>query len=471
MEARVLPHPPRRISAGSLSVPVKLHLRRFPRGFVWGVATAATQIEGAADADGKGESIWDRFSHRSGNIANGHTPVIACEHYRRFPEDIALMRQLGIRNYRLSLAWTRIFPAGDRMLNQPGLDFYSRLIDALLAADITPWVTLFHWDLPQALEELGGWRVRATPEAFAHYADKIVRTVGDRVKHWITVNEIHCFTRLGYGGGDKAPGASEGMQVVNQTYHHALLAHGHALRAIREHGGRTARAGLSDNCLVAIPVHETPADIAAARAWFADANAQVLGPVFTGEYSDAFLRQCGADRPRVLRGDLALIAQPTDFLGLNIYSGTFVRADRCGRAETVPFSPSHPRTDCSWLKLAPQALYWGPRLCTEVFGVRELYVTENGAGFEDDQPNADGEILDLHRREYLRTYLGELHRAIHDGVPVKGYFVWSLLDNFEWQDGYTRRFGIVHTNFATRQRTPRLSAHWYAAVMRTNQLL
>lgn len=444
---------------------------RFPRHFAWGVSTAAPQIEGAAFADDKGESIWDRFSRTPGKILNGDTPDVACDHYHRYREDIALLRRLGARHYRLSLAWPRLFPHGDGALNPKGLDFYQRLIDALLDAGITPWVTLFHWDLPQALEDHGGWRVRATPDAFARYADTAVRALGDRVKHWITLNEILCFTKLAYGGGDKAPGTNESPQVVNQTYHHALLAHGHAVRSVREFGGRGARVGLTDNSSIAIPVTETERDIAAARRWFVEDNARVLEPLFTGRYSAAYLRRCGADRPRVERGDLEHISQPTDFLGLNVYSGTFIRAGRGGKPEALPFPARYPHTDSDWLRLAPQALYWGPRLAAEVYGVREIYITENGAGYNDAPPDVRGEVLDLHRRDYLRTYLGELHRAIRDGVPVRGYFLWSFLDNFEWQDGYERRFGIVYNDFKTQRRTLKLSAHWYATVMRENRLV
>ncbi|MCR6655831.1 MAG: GH1 family beta-glucosidase [Opitutus sp.] len=447
------------------------HPLRFPPRFVWGAATAALQIEGATTADGRGTSIWETFSQIRGKTAHGDTPENACDHYRRFKQDIALLRDLGLRHYRFSVAWPRIQPDGIGKPNTKGLDFYSRLVDALHDAGITPWITLYHWDLPQVLEDRGGWRVRATPEAFGKLSEIVVRHLGDRVKNWITVNEVHCFTRLAYGGGDKAPGANEPAQIVNQTYHHALLAHGYAMSAIREYGGRGARAGITDNCHVAIPVTETPADIAAATRWFRDANAQVLAPIFTGRYPENFLRRCGADRPQVARGDLALISQPTDFLGLNIYSGAFIRAGRRGAPEALPYSPSYPRTDAEWLTLAPQSLYWGPRLAAEVFGAKALYITENGAGYDDDTPNERGEVIDLHRRDYLRTYLAELQRATRDGVPVKGYFVWSLLDNFEWQDGYQRRFGIVHNDFATQRRTPKLSAHWYSQVARANRLL
>ncbi|HET7536123.1 MAG TPA: GH1 family beta-glucosidase [Candidatus Didemnitutus sp.] len=442
---------------------------RFPRNFIWGSAAAAAQIEGAARTDGKGESVWDRFALRPGAILNDDTPATACDHYRRYPRDFALMRELGLRHYRLSMAWPRIFPDGDGPVNQRGLDFYQRLIDALLEQEITPWVTMFHWDLPQALEDRGGWRSRVVPEAFATYADTLVKSFGDRVKNWITLNEIRCFTSLAYGGLGKAPGFLEDAQTVNQTMHHALICHGHAVRAVREHGGRGARCGLTDNCETVVPATETPDDIAAARAFFIRGNRPILDPIYRGHYAPAYLRECGAARPGVARGDFALISLPTDFLGLNIYSGTFVRRGARGRPEVVKPSSSYPRADSAWLNIIPRALYWGPRFVAEVYREKNIYITENGCGYDDDTVQRD-ECHDLHRVEFLRSYLKELHRAIADGVPVRGYFLWSFLDNFEWTDGYQRRFGIVHDDFKTQRRTPKLSARWYSDVVAANRL-
>lgn len=443
---------------------------RFPPRFVWGTATAAPQIEGAAMADGKGESVWDRFARRPGAVLNGDTLDQACDHFHRHPADFALMQELGLQHYRLSIAWPRIFPHGDGAVNQRGLDFYRRLLDTLGEHGITPWVTLFHWDLPQTLEERGGWRVRGVADAFATYADTVVAALGDRVKNWITLNEIRCFTVHSYGEGTKAPGAREPAQVVNQTMHHALLCHGHGVRAVREHGGRGARVGLTDNCESVVPLTETAPDIAAARAWFAEANWPVLDAIYRGRYAPGYLRQCGAARPVVQRGDFGLISAPTDFLGLNIYTAATVRRGRRGRPEVVPPSPSYPTADSPWLFLAPRALYWTPRLVAETYGVKDIYITENGCGYDDDTVSG-GECLDLHRVEFLRSYLRELHRAISDGAPVRGYFLWSFLDNFEWADGYTRRFGIVYNDFKTQRRTPKLSARWYAHVAAANGLV
>jgi len=443
---------------------------RFPRNFVWGVSASAPQIEGAAQVGGKSASIWDTFSRVPGAVRNGDTLDVACDHYHRFDEDFALMARLGIRHYRLSIAWARIIPDGRGPANQAGLDFYHRIFDSLARHRITPWVTMFHWDLPQALEDEGGWRVRGVTEAFAHYAETIVRAYGQRVKNWITLNEIYCFTRLGYGTGQKAPGARESEAVVNQTYHHALLCHGHAVRAVREHGGRGARVGLTDNATVTIPVDLAPKNVAAARRMFQEENTRVLEPVFRGRYAADYLRKAGASAPRVERGDMKLISAPTDFIGLNIYTGFFVRAGKKGRPERLPMAAGFPATDCPWLKLVPQALYWGPRFLTELYGSRPIYITEHGAGYEEE-PVINGEVLDLHRRECVRNYLRELRLAIKNGAAVKGYFLWSFMDNFEWEDGFAQRFGIVHNDFKTQKRTPKLSARWYAEVIRRNALI
>ncbi|SIO60289.1 beta-glucosidase [Singulisphaera sp. GP187] len=445
---------------------------RFPEDFVWGAAAASAQIEGAAREDGKGESIWDRFAATRGHIANGDTPATACDHYHRYEADAALMADLAIRNYRLSIAWPRIFPSGDGPVNPRGLDFYDRLIDSLLAAGITPWVTLFHWDLPQALEDRGGWLVRSTAEAFRPYAETVVKRLGDRVKNWFTLNEIPCFIGKGYLEGEFAPGRTESARAVNQGYHHALLAHGYAVSAVRSHGGSGARVGLVHNHLPPpqIPVIETDEHIAAARAEYERSNGQLMGPLFRGRYPEDFLSAAGADAPQVEVGDLAGIAQPMDFLGLNLYSGDFVRAGRNGLTERLAFPRQFPQGDLPWLNLTPQVLYWGVRHAAEVFGVPSFYITEHGAALADTI-NADGEVIDLDRREVMRSYLVELHRAVREGYDVRGYFAWSLLDNFEWAEGYAKRFGIVHVDFATQKRTPKLSAHWYSQVIRENRLL
>jgi beta-glucosidase len=444
----------------------------FPEGFVWGAATAAAQIEGAAHTDGKGESIWDTFAAHPGNIKNGDTPEVACDHYHRYEADFDLLKQLGIQHYRLSVAWPRVSPAGDGAINTRGLDFYSRLIDALLVRGITPWVTLFHWDLPQAFEDRGGWLARDTVDAFGRYADVVVKHLGDRVTHWFTVNEIPCFIGNGYGNGYFAPGRRVAPRELNHAYHHALLAHGLGVEAVRSFGAAGSQVGLVHNHLPAppIPVTETEADIAAARTEYERMNGQLMGPVFLGEYPEAFLRDAGADAPQVEPGDMELIARPTDYLGLNVYAGNFVRAGSDGRPEVLPFPKGYPEGGLHWLKITPQSMYWAVRLAAEVFGVKSFYMTESGATFDDDI-NRSGEVIDLHRREYLRSHLLEVHRAVAEGYDVRGYFLWSLLDNFEWAEGYEKRFGIVHVAFGTQKRTPKLSSRWYGEVIRHNRIV
>jgi beta-glucosidase len=297
-----------------------------------------------------------------------------------------------------------------------------------------------------------------------------VKAYGDRVKNWITLNEIICFTRLGYGGYDKAPGVNDGEKVVNQTYHTALLAHGEGVRAVRQHGGQGARVGLTDNSQGFVPATETPADIEATKAVFRWENTRIFEPIFNGRYDPAYLKAAGKDAPKFRDEDFKLIAQPTDFLGLNIYFSDFVRAGKNGRPERLPFPPNYPAADSPWLKIVPQGIYWTPRLAAELYGVKNIYITENGAGY-DDLPPVKGEVLDLHRVQFLRGYLNELHRAVRDGVPVRGYFLWSFMDNFEWQDGYNRRFGVTYCDFKTQKRTPKASARYFSEVMRANAVL
>ena len=442
----------------------------FPVDFVWGVAASAPQIEGAAREDGKGESIWDRFAAQPGKTANGDTPAVACDHYHRYAEDFRLMQTLGMRNYRLSIAWPRVVPAGRGSVNEKGLDFYDKLIDSLHDHGITPWVTLFHWDLPQALEDEGGWRLSGTAAAFGKYAELVVKRLGDRVKRWMTLNELPSFIGLGYGAGIHAPGAREPAQVVNQCYHHALLAHGLGVKAVREHGGPGARAGLVHNPSTPVPVTETEDDITACRAEYAAANAQVLTPVFSGSYPEAWLRDMGANRPRFSAEEMRLISLRTDFLGLNLYGGSFCRAGQGNSRETLPLSPDYPRANLEWLNVMPQVMYWAVRHATEQYGAPEIYITENGCS-QNDVTEKSGQVLDLGRREFYRNYLISLQRATAEGYHVKGFFAWSFMDNFEWAEGYSKRFGVVHVDYATQERTPKLSGAWYSSVAQHNRVL
>ncbi len=441
------------------------HSYQFPPDFTWGVAAASAQIEGAAFLEGKGASIWDTFCRVPGKVVGGDTLDVACDHFHLFEQDADLMQSLGYSNYRLSVAWPRIYPNGRGEFNQAGLDFYSRLIDAFLERGITPWVTLFHWDLPQTLEDENGWLNRATVDAFATYADIVTRELGDRVQNWFTLNEMPCFIGLGYGNGVHAPGRTEPKQSVNQAYHHALLAHGRAVEIVRANVPN-ARVGLVHNPPTPMPVIETEEHIEAARQNYERVNGPLMQPVFRGSYPDWFLDS--NDAPHIDEGDMETIAQPTDFLGLNLYSGYFVRAS--SPLEAIPFPAQFPTGDLPWIKVTPQTLYWQIRLAREVFGVASFYITENGAAFAD-QLTPDGEVLDLERREYLRNYLVGLHRASQEGFDVRGFFAWSVMDNFEWAEGYAKRFGLIHVDFESQKRTPKLSAHWFSAVCRENRVL
>lgn len=438
---------------------------QFPPDFTWGVAAASAQIEGAAFTDGKGASIWDTFCRKPGAVINGDTLDIACDHYHLYESDADLMRQMGWRNYRLSIAWPRIFPDGANVVNERGLEFYDRLIDAFLERDITPWATLFHWDLPQPLEDENGWLNRVTVDAFAVYADAITKRLGDRVKHWFTLNEMPCFIGLGYETGIHAPGRQESKQLVNQGYHHALLAHGRAVLIVRANVPE-GRVGLVHNPPTPIPAIETEEHIEAARQNYERVNGPLMAPIFRGQYPDWFMEL--PDAPVVEASDMETIAQPGDFLGLNLYSGYFVRAEK--PMEQLPFPAQFPQGDLPWINVTPQTLYWQIRLAHEVFGAESFYITENGSAF-DDELTADGEVIDLERREYLRNYLIGLQRACAEGFDVRGYFAWSVMDNYEWAEGYAKRFGLIHVDFATQKRTPKLSAQWYSAVCRENRVL
>ena len=438
---------------------------QFPPDFTWGVAAASAQIEGAAFSQGKGASIWDNFCRVPGKVVGGDTLDVACDHFHLYGRDADLMKQMGWKNYRLSIAWPRVFPDGGASINAPGLEFYDRLIDAFLERGITPWVTLFHWDLPQPLEDQNGWLNRDTVEAFAVYADAVTKRLGDRVKNWFTLNEIPCFIGLGYQDGIHAPGRREAKALVNQGYHHALLAHGRAVEIVRANVS-DSRVGLVHNPPTPIPVVETPEHIEAAKQHYQRVNGPLMAPIFRGAYPDWFLDSL--DAPQIEDGDMKTIAQPGDFLGLNLYAGYFVRAEN--PSEQIPFPAQFPRGDLPWINVTPQTLYWQIRLAREVFGVESFYITENGAAF-DDELTENGEVLDLERREYLRNYLIGLHRACAEGFDVRGYFAWSLMDNFEWAEGYAKRFGLVHVDFETQKRTPKLSAQWFSAVCRENRVL
>lgn len=449
---------------------------RFPQNFMWGTATSSYQIEGAWQADGKGESIWDRFTHTPGKIIDGSNGDVACEHYARWPQDIALMQGLGLEAYRFSIAWSRILPQGTGAVNQAGIDFYSRIVDSLLEAGIAPFITLYHWDMPQALQDRGGWPARSTAEAFAEYADVISRALGDRVKQWITHNEPWCASFLSYQIGEHAPGLHDWSMALAAS-HHLLLSHGWAVPVIRRNSPG-AEVGITLNFTASEITTPTPENVAAARVydgyfnrWFLDAVRGRRYPADMMEvYRQAgFLPASGADYIR--DGDMEAIAAPIDFLGVNYYTRFMLKAD--------PNNPPMPaddaehatlaRTDMGW-EIFPQGLY--DLLCRLHFEYKlpKLYITENGASFADC-PGADGSIHDARRIEYLRAHFAAAHRAMQAGAPLAGYFVWSLMDNFEWAKGYAERFGIVWVDYTTQERILKDSALWYKQVIATNAIV
>ena len=450
--------------------PMKPQDLSFPEDFLWGCATASYQIEGAVKEDGRGQTNWDVFSHTPGKVANGDTGDVACDSYHRYKDDIALLKALGVKAYRLSIAWSRIFPDGRGKPNQKGIDYYNRVIDGLLAAGIQPNVTLFHWDLPQALP--GGWQNRDTAQAFADYAGFMAGKLSDRVHHFMTVNELRCFTDLGHMVGIHAPGLKLPQGQVNQVRHHGVLAHGLGVQAIRASARAGTEVGLADNANIFVPVIEMPDHIEAAKKALRDDNAMFLTAIMEGAYPESYLASAGADAPKVQAGDMAVIGSPIDFVALNIYTPTYVKADpSVPRGYTpLPHLPSSPRMASPWLYVGPEVAYWGVRAVSELWKPKAIYISENGCS-ADDPVNASGLVDDSDRIMYLRNYLGQFRRAAAEGYPLKGYFLWSLMDNFEWADGYGKRFGIHHVDFATQKRTPKLSALWYKELIRRNALV
>lgn len=444
---------------------------RFPDGFVWGVATSAQQIEGARHEGARGESIWDRFADTPGKIADGSCSDVACDHYHRWREDVGLMRDLGVGAYRFSIAWPRILPKGRGAVNHAGLDFYDSLVDGLLEAGIQPCPTLYHWDLPQALQERGGWANRDTVEAFVDYTSTVVRSLGDRVQNWVTHNEPWCIATLGHEEGHHAPGHRDPAEALNVA-HHLLLSHGRATRMIRE-SAPTSSVGI---VLIHVPVHaasQSDDDRDAARWLDGFFNRWYLDPLFRGTYPADVLADrvalghlAGPEHPAVQPGDLDEISTPIDFLGINYYSRAHVKAGPDGRPVDIKTVPAEELTDMGW-EVYPAGLEEGLLRLHREYGPREIFITENGAAY-DDPLREDGRIVDTRRIDYLREHLIAAHRAISQGVPLSGYFAWSLMDNFEWAHGYERRFGLHAVDFETQRRIPKDSAKWFSQVASSN---
>ena len=443
--------------------------RSFPDGFVWGTATASYQVEGAWNEDGKGESIWDRFAHTPGKIKNGDTGDVALDHYHRYREDVQLIKTLGARAYRFSISWPRIFPEGTGAPNPKGLDFYSRLADELLASGIEPFATLYHWDLPQTLQDRwGGWESRDTANAFADYSGYVAERLSDRIRHFFTINEFTTFVELGYGAGSFAPGLKLPPARLNQLRHHAVLGHGLAVQAIRAKAQQGTKVGPAENIAAGVPVIETPQHIAAAESYTRETNAGYLTVILEGRYTDAFLASAEANVPKFSPEDLKVISSPLDFVGINVYVPQYVRAiDAAPGYEALKFSKSHPRMASPWHFIGPESLYWAPRHLAKLWSVKDIYITENGCGAADD-PAADGIVYDTDRIMFLRGYLAQLQRATAEGIPVRGYFHWSSMDNFEWTAGYGTRFGLIYVDYPSLKRTPKLSASFFREVAGRN---
>ncbi len=438
---------------------------RFPDNFLWGCATAY-QIEGAVNEDGRGQTNWDVFSHTPGKTFQGDTGDVADDSYHLYKEDVKLLKNLGVKGYRMSIAWSRIFPNGTGQPNEKGLAYYDRVVDELLKNDIAPYITLFHWDLPQALP--GGWQSRDTSKAFADYAAYVSKHLSDRVQHFFTTNEFGCISDLGHKTGQFAPGLKLPPAQVNQVRHHAILAHGLAVQAIRANAKTGTQIGLAEDAAVFAPVIDTPKHIEAAQRATREENAQFLTAVMEGKYTDGYLQREGANAPKVEAGDMKAIGSPLDFVGLNVYRPEYVRADASPAGyEVIPRQTSAPHMASPWLFVGPEVMYWAIRNASEIWKPKTLYITENGCS-ADDTVAADGRIEDTDRVMYLRNHLTHLQRAASEGYPIKGYFLWSLLDNYEWADGYSKRFGLHYVDFKTQKRTPKLSAEWYREVIAHN---
>ena len=444
----------------------KAGLLRFPDNFVWGCSTAAYQVEGAVNEDGRKPSVRDTFSHTPGKTFQGETGDVADDSYHLYKEDVKLLKNLGVGGYRFSISWSRVFPDGTGQPNEKGLAYYQRVVDELLKNNIAPYVTLFHWDLPQALP--GGWQSRDTSKAFADYAAYIAKHLSDRVGHFFTINEFTCFTDLGYKTGRFAPGLKLPDGEVNQIRHNAVLAHGLAVEAIRANGKSGTQVGLAENATVYVPVIEDQKQIEAARRATREENAPFLTALMEGKYTDGYLQREGANAPKVEAGDMKIIGSPLDFVGLNVYTPEYVRGDSSAAGYIVEKrQTSYPRMASDWLYIGPEVIYWAVRNVSDIWKPKALYITENGCS-ADDVVTANGRIEDTDRVMYLRNHLTHLHRAASESYPIKGYFLWSLMDNYEWADGYSKRFGLHYVDFKTQTRTPKLSAEWYREVVSRN---
>ena len=445
--------------------------KKFPADFVWGAATSAYQIEGGAFEDGKGISIWDAFCRQPGRIYDGHTGDVACDHYHKFDEDYALMAALGIRNHRFSFSWTRLLPEGRGAVNSKGIDFYDRMIDSMLRQGITPYATLFHWDYPYELFCKGGWLNRDSSDWFAEYTGVIAQRFGDRIKHFFTLNEPQCFIGISYDDTVHAPGIKFPAGDCLTMAHNVLLAHGKSIQALRA-GVSGAKVGYAPTGRYYHPASDNPGDIEAAKAATFDVTRENWSfavswwsdPVVFGRYPANAMEQMGALMPKIHSGDMELISQPIDIYAQNIYQSTPVQASSDGY-KVMPFAPGHAKTGFLW-PVTPECLYWAPKFLYERYKL-PMMITENGISALDTV-SLDGKIHDATRVDYLQKHLLSLLRAVDDGVDMRGYFHWSLLDNFEWHKGYSERFGLVYIDYETLRRTPKDSALYYSEIIKNN---
>ena len=440
--------------------------KRFPSDFIWGAATASYQIEGAWNEDGKGESIWDRFSHTEGKVAGADNGDIACDHYHRWREDVDLIKNLGLKAYRFSVAWPRILPTGRSQVNQPGIDFYSHLVDGLLEAGIRPFITLYHWDLPQRLQDAGGWPARLCVEAFAEYADIVSRALGDRVKDWITLNEPWVSAFIGYWEGRHAPGHTDLHEALAAS-HHMLLAHAQALPVIRRNCPG-ANVGITLNLTPQEPASPSKADLKATIWMDGYVNRWFLDPLAGRGYPQDMVTDYHDLMEFVLQGDMKQISSPIDFLGINNYTRGINRSKEIREEDNDPVTVSRGAeiTEMDWEVYPPGIFNLLERLHTD-YHFQAYLITENGASFVDTV-DPEGQVIDPERLSYIQRHLDMVSKAIDLGIPVKGYFAWSLMDNFEWALGYQQRFGIVYIDYQTLQRIPKSSAKWYRKMIQEN---
>lgn len=455
------------MTTSNSTAPTSLSRADFAHDFLWGCATSSYQIEGAGSEDGRVESIWDRFAATPGKVRDGSNGSVACDHYHRWPEDLDIARDMGLQAYRFSIAWPRIFSEAGGKPNQRGLDFYSRLVDGMLERGIQPWATLYHWDLPQFLQDQGGWNERATVDAYLAFVDAMTRRLGDRVQHWITHNEPWCTAMIGNFEGLHAPGLTD-FKTALQVCHHVLLSHGKAVPLIRANVP-DAKVGISLSLHPVQAASDSPADQAATQRHDGLRYRWFLDPLYGRGYPAATMADVGAAAPTVLPGDMEAIAVPTDFLGVNYYFPETI-ADAPGHAplSSKVLPPAGVETTALGWEVAPQGLTELLARISNDYQPGDMYITENGSCY-DDEVGPDGEVDDVDRRRYLQRHLGAMKAAIAAGVKVKGYFAWSLIDNFEWAEGYLRRFGLVHIDYATQQRRLKASGKWYRAFLNNKQ--